>query len=133
MGYTRSDCERLVRLADKDGRITYEQIHKEFPEYDSSSIYDWIGDSFRSQSPFLAAPRALAASGHSRIMLFWDNCPDNYVNGYQFNSTDTFHLSVNGEDLRYQLKKEDHQESVVRIGIILSAIAACASVIALFR
>lgn len=133
MGYTRADCERLVRLADKDGRITYAQIQKEFPEFSNSSIYDWIGDSFHRKSTWDFDPRALRENGWSNVMLFWDTCPDDYVEGYQFKPTDTFYLSVPGSNLLYQLKKEDHQTRLTRIGLLLSGIAAITGILALIR
>ena len=133
MGYTRADCERLVRLADKDGRITYAQIQKEFPEFSNSSIYDWIGDSFHRKSTWDFDPRALRENRWSNVMLFWDTCPDDYVEGYQFKPTDTFHLSVPGSNLLYQLKKEDHQTRLTRIGLLLSGIAAITGILALIR
>lgn len=133
MGYTRADCERLVRLADKDGRITYAQIQKEFPEFSNSSIYDWIGDSFHRKSTWDFDHRALRENGWSNVMLFWDTCPDDYVEGYQFKPTDTFYLSVPGSNLLYQLKKEDHQTRLTRIGLLLSGIAAITGILALIR
>ena len=133
MGYTRADCERLVRLADKDGRITYAQIQKEFPEFSNSSIYDWIGDSFHRKSTWDFDHRALRENGGSNVMLFWDTCPDDYVEGYQFKPTDTFYLSVSGFDLRHQLKKEDHQTRLTHIGLLLSGIAAITGILALIR
>ncbi len=133
MGYTRADCERLVRLADKEGRITYAQIKKAFPEFSSSSLYDWIGDSFHHKSALDFDPRALRDNRWSNVMLFWDTCPDDYVDGYQFKPTDTFYLSVLGSNLLYQLRKEDQQARLTRLGLFLSGIAAITGVLALIR
>ena len=134
MGYTRADCERLVRLADKDGRITYAQIQKEFPEFSNSSIYDWIGDSFHRKSTWDFDHRALRENGWSNVMLFWDTCPDDYVEGYQFKPTDTFYLSVSGFDLRHQLKKEAYQNRlnwIAAIGGAVGGIGAIATLLSL--
>ncbi len=129
MGYTQADCERLVRLADKDGRITYAQIHKEFPDFSSQSIYDWIGDSFKQESGFDIDSRSLNESRWQTVMLFWDECPDDYKEGYEFKPTDVFQLSVKGDNLLYRLKKERHQNILNWIAAIGGAIGGIFAIV----
>lgn len=59
----------------------------------------------------LIDPR-LIRSMPSQIMLFWDHCPEDYRDGYEFKPEDTFHLSVSGENLRYEIKKAESQERI---------------------
>lgn len=107
MGHSREDCEKLVMLADDTGTVTYKDIQKAFPGTSSSFLYDWIGDSFKGIIDY----RALMSS-HNAPMLFWANCPENYNARYEFKPTDTFTLSVPGENLRYELKKSEEQSRI---------------------
>ena len=119
MGHSIKQCERLVLLANDDGYITFDQIQKEFPGLDNDDIYDWIGDSFKKTSLLEVYP----IRSYEGVMLFWEQCPDDYVKGYQFKPTDTFVLSVPGENLLYQLKKE-RCHKILSITAALGGIAA---------
>lgn len=110
MGYSREDCERLVMLADDDGKVRYKDMHEAFPSASSRFFYDLIGDNFQMKHG-LIDPR-LIRSMPSQIMLFWDHCPEDYRDGYEFKPEDTFHLSVSGENLRYEIKKAEAQEKL---------------------
>lgn len=131
MGYSRKTCERLVMAADEDGRITFAQIRKVFPDWDSSFFYDMIGDNF-AYSPLLNDAR-MSEKRFETVMLFWETCPEDYVKGYIFKDTDLFNLSVKGEDIRYAYRESLRNRRIAKTAAIASVIAAVASVIALLR
>ena len=113
MAYTIGQCEALVCLADKSGRITFKQIKKKFPECRSIDLYDWIGDAFADKmSPTSTTP-----------LILWEKRPDDYVWGYQFKPDDAFVLSVSGDNLLHKLKKERCQLRWVIAATICSAIS----------
>ena len=86
MPHTQEECEKLVFLADKNGCISYAQIAKTF-NYDSEDIYDWIGDTFTDNHGITLDAISSDSDG---IMLYWKDCPDDYVKGYQFKPDDIF-------------------------------------------
>ena len=141
MGYSRKTCERLVMAADEDGRITFAQIRKVFPDWDSLFFYDLIGDNFQAQplsnrlgGDCFDAPIALEPRSASRpVILFWEECPSDYIDGYEFKDTDTFYLSVIGEDIRYEYMSRQKDRRLAWIAAISSGLAAITSVIALLR
>ena len=141
MGYTRKECEHLVMAADKDGKITFAQMRRAFPDCDSLFFYDLIGDNFQVQplsnrldENFFDAPVALEPRSASRpVILFWEECPSDYIDGYEFKDTDTFYLSVIGEDIRYEYMSRQKDRRLAWIAAISSGLAAITSVIALLR
>ena len=133
MGYTRETCERLVMSADKDGKITFAQIRKIFPDRKDDFFYDLIGDSFRKNYALNIDTRIMRDGFYDSVMLFWENCPDDYKDGYIFKDTDTFDLSVPAENLRYECEHRRRNERLAKTAAISGIIAAIASVIALLR
>ena len=133
MGYTRESCERLVMSADKDGKIAFAQIRKIFPDRKDDFFYDLIGDSFRKDYACGIDTRTMRAGFYDSVMLFWENCPDDYKDGYIFKDTDTFDLSVPAENLRYECEHRRRNERLAKTAAISGIIAAIASVIALLR
>ena len=133
MGYTRETCERLVMSADKDGKITFAQIRKIFPDRKDNFFYDLIGDSFRKNYVCGIDTRTMRDGFYNSVMLFWENCPDDYKEGYIFKDTDMFDLSVRAENLRYECEHRRRNERLAKTAAISGIIAAIASVIALLR
>ncbi|MGP1365922.1 MAG: hypothetical protein ACTTKW_01185 [Schwartzia sp. (in: firmicutes)] len=133
MGYTRETCERLVMSADKDGKIAFAQIRKIFPDCKDNFFYDLIGDSFRKNYTLDIDLRTMRDGFYDSIMLFWEDCPDDYQDGYIFKDTDRFNLSVSAENLRYECEHRRRNERLAKTAAISSIIAAIASVIALLR
>lgn len=127
--------------ADKDGKITFAQMRRAFPDCDSVFFYDLIGDNFQAQplsnrlgGDFFDAPIALEPRSASRpVILFWEECPSDYIDGYEFKDTDTFYLSVIGEDIRYEYMSRQKDRRLAWIAAISSGLAAITSVIALLR
>lgn len=118
MAYTIGQCEALVSLADKSGRITFKQIKEKFPECRSIDLYDWIGDAFADKmSPTSTTP-----------LILWEKRPDDYVWGYQFKPDDSFVLSIEGDNLRYHLDKERYQKLLALIAAICSAVSAAITI-----
>lgn len=131
MGYTLKTCERLVKCADKDGHVTFAAIRKAFPDYDDDFFYGLIGDALKPDKK-QAHPVALAPRNHETIMLFWENCPEDYRKGYRFKDSYYFHLSVPGSNLFYQLQKEYHQKILdwaAAVGGIIGGICALISIL----
>ena len=140
MGYTRKECERLVMSADRDGKITFFQIRRAFPDCDSSFFYDMIGDQLQMPAlpefnqPFRDAPIAHAPrSADCPIMLFWKHCPSDYMDGYEFKDSDTFYLSILGENLRYDYIERQKDRALAWWAVVSGSLAAITSVIALLR
>ena len=126
MGYSYKTCERLVMAADKDGNITFAQIRRAFPDHESSFFYDLIGDAFQT-------PYTIAMNPNRNVMLFWDECPKDYIEGYEFKDSDRFQLSVSGLNIRDECVERMKDHRLAKICAASSIIAAIASVIALLR
>ena len=98
MGYSREQCEKLVMLADDNGKVLYKDMQRAFPDASPSFFYNLIGDSFKLKTGLFDS--RLLTTQSFNPMLFWDQCPEDYRDGYEFKPDDTFNLSVPGANKR---------------------------------
>lgn len=124
MGFSKEEFESLAKLVDS-GKNTYADIHRAFPHWNDRCFYDLIGDPFNDPFPLALNP--------DTIMLFFEECPEDYTHDYQFKATDTFCLSVTGCDILYQPRKEKRYETLALVSAIASVIAAICSLISIIR
>ena len=110
MGYSREQCEKLGMLADDNGKVLYKDMQRAFPDASPSFFYNLIGDSFKLKTGLFDS--RLLTTQSFNPMLFWDQCPEDYRDGYEFKPDDTFHLSVPGANIRYEVKKAEAQEKL---------------------
>ena len=132
MAITDTEKEKIALLI-VSGKNTYADLSKEFPYFSRKTWMDIIGDNFKvRESLFLNAyisPNLMV----NNTFIFFEDCPDDYSPRYEFKPTDKFELSVSGDNLLHQMKKDRQQRLLTIASVVFSAIAAIVGVIALLR
>ncbi len=101
----QADIEVLVRMI-ADGHNTWKDIHKRFPQLSDMEMIDI------SVSPY-GEPNKII---HSRVHI-----KPLDISGFHFDELDTFTLTESGEDILYQLHKEDTNRIMDEKILILTA------------
>lgn len=111
---TQQEIEELVVLI-SSGKNTYADIHRKFPNLSSKNLIYYIGDNYIEEKDFSynglnfhrANQNLMRLTSNRTILLFFIKCPDDfYDEEYIFKATDSFELSVAGENILYRLNKE---------------------------
>ena len=120
MSLTEKQKEKLALLIDS-GRNTYADLHEAFPFFENDDWYDIIGDSFQERNPYgIGDTRWLRENRASKIFIYFERCPESYTRTYQFQPSDKFELSINGENLLYRLKKEQQSSRIATHSLKIS-------------
>ena len=81
----------------------------------------------------VATPYTIAMNPNRKVMLYGDECPKEYIEGYEFKDSDRFQLSVSGLNIRDECVKRMKDRKLALIAAISGSIAAIASVASLLR
>lgn len=117
MALTLEEVEILVKAVG-NGHNSYADIKEALPQLSDERLKDAIGDSFKGRG-LLCDIRL-----NRPIWLWFVKCPDDYTEDYIFKDLDRFELSIPGEDVFYQLRKEQLQNLKWLVSTIISVIAA---------
>lgn len=111
---TNQKTEKLLRLI-ASGKNTYADTKHVFPS-DWPDRYIYIADEFKRGCFFVGLPPKKIG------LIEFENVPDDYSRNYQFKDTDTFRLTVVGQNIHDRNEKE-------KLMLYLTGIAAAGGVV----
>lgn len=110
------EAEYLVEMIDKN-QNTYKDIKKHFPQLSSTDLIDYIEDDFLNTNPVNTLLYEIQNKTHTPLdcpkLLKFKVVPSDFWNyGYQFKDTDTFSLTVIGENMLYKTQIRIYQRKL---------------------
>jgi hypothetical protein len=107
---TNKDKEILVILV-SSGKDTFLDIHQKLENVSDNDLVDCVDNWFRTIDGRIFSCYA------SFSLIHFVNCPDEYLPDYKFKDTDQFRLTEKGNNLLYQIQKEQRLEQLQKISI----------------
>lgn len=135
---THEQIDKVIRSI-KSGRNTYRDLKDALPSLNSPTLCSYLADDFRKDPDAPANPSGPVlldihltrnALPHCYFQLV--QVPENFYPLYEFKPTDTFGLSVLGENRWYEIKQLDRQETLTVQAIRWAKISAVLALIGLF-
>lgn len=115
------------------GHATYAELHTKFPYIQDADWYTILWDTYQ-ESEYSNILGVLSTPPKKDIPLIClQQRPQAYTTFYHFQPTDTFVLTIAGQNLAYQLRKERKKNYATIATVALSLIAALTGILALFR
>lgn len=103
---TDEQIGRIV-IAIASGRNSYKDICEAVPGINSATVQDYLRNTPPPDSRTLVAcSNYLLEKPGKKAIIEFTAIPKDYAIAYEFKETDTFKLTVDGENIRYRLKKE---------------------------
>lgn len=103
---TVEQIERMV-LSVASGRNSYRDICEAVPGINSATVQDYLRNTPPPDSRTLVAcSNYLFEKPYKKAIIEFTAIPKDYAIAYEFKETDTFKLTVDGENIRYRLRKE---------------------------
>jgi hypothetical protein len=132
---THEQIDKVIRSI-KSGRNTYQDIQNVLPSMNSPTLCSYLVDDFKKdpnapESPL--SPISLLQDSFPKHYFQLVQVPEDFYPLYEFKPTDAFALSVLGENRWYEIREADKNRYLNYVSIVLSAVAAIASVISVLR
>jgi len=103
---TDEQIEKIV-LSIASGRNTFKDICEAVPGINSATVQDYLRNTPPPDSRTLVAcSNYLFEKPYKKAIIEFTAIPKDYAIAYEFKETDTFKLTVDGENIRYRLRKE---------------------------
>lgn len=103
---TNEQIEKIV-LSIASGKNSYKDICEAVPEINSATVQDYLKNTPPPDSKTrIVCSNYLIDNPHKKSIIEFDKVPEQYALMYEFQDTDTFKLTVDGENIRYRLGKE---------------------------
>lgn len=128
------DKESFILLV-ASGKNTYSYLHQKFPALTDEDWYSIISDHFQIDVPDdfpgippwarTTIPQFRATTSFIRFI----DCPKNYSERYQFQPSDSFTLTVAGENIFYRMRKEKTQFYLTMTAAVTGFISAVVALI----
>lgn len=132
---THEQIDKVIRSI-KAGRNSYQDIQNVLPSLNSPTLCSYLVDDFKKdqnapENPL--SPIPLLRNSIPKRYFQLAQVPEDFYPLYEFKPTDTFGLSVLGENRWYEIREADKNRYLNYVSIALSAVAAIASVISVLR
>lgn len=136
---THEQIDKIIR-AIKSGKNTYKDIQTVLPSLNSPTLCSYIVDDFKKDPDAPEKPLSPVLLDIPLNRDYIPQCyfqlvqvPEDFYPLYEFKATDSFALSVLGENRWYEIKENDKNRLLNYVSIAISTVAAIASVIAVLH
>lgn len=103
---TDEQIEKIV-LSIASGRNTFKDICEAVPGINSATVQEYLQNTPpQDNKSLLVSSDFLISKPYKKTIIEFVEIPDGYETAYEFKETDTFKLTVDGENISYRLKKE---------------------------